>query len=421
MKQTIIIVGAGAAGLISAWELSLEKYNVILLESQKQSGGRIQTQKLTDDYGVIERGAEFIHGRLPITLGLCEEANMTYIPVEGKMYRKEKNEWIEETQLIEGWTDLIKTMGSLKEDIGLGEFLLKTYPEDKYADFRMRVIAFVEGFDIADPNKASVKALYQEWSHEEEENFRIPDGYGALIRFIEHKCIENGCTIIKGDAVKQIDWQNNEVIAHTASGKKYLSEKIIVTIPIGVLTDIAHKASINFTPAIDDRIAAASDIGYGTVIKVILHFKTGFWKQDTRFIFSQEVFSLWWTQLPLRNNLLTGWAGGPKASHLSRHTDAELLEIALTCLANIFDKDISEIRNNLKQSYVFNWQGYEEALGAYSYATPQTTAARKLLNTPLENTIFFAGEGLYEGDYPGTVEAALASGKQVTKRVLGVH
>ena len=48
-------------------------------------------------------------------------------------------------------------------------------------------------------------------------------------------------------------------------------------------------------------------------------------------------------------------------------------------------------------------------MGAYSYATVETEAAKKLMTTPLANTIFFAGEALYSGNHPGTVEAALVS------------
>jgi monoamine oxidase len=39
------------------------------------------------------------------------------------------------------------------------------------------------------------------------------------------------------------------------------------------------------------------------------------------------------------------------------------------------------------------------------------------LNTPVSNTVFFAGEALYNGKYPGTVEAALQSGKSVAKQI----
>ncbi len=51
-------------------------------------------------------------------------------------------------------------------------------------------------------------------------------------------------------------------------------------------------------------------------------------------------------------------------------------------------------------------------MGGYSYHTPESENALKLLNTPIQDTIFFSGEALYKGDHPGTVEAAIVSAQQ---------
>ena len=56
--------------------------------------------------------------------------------------------------------------------------------------------------------------------------------------------------------------------------------------------------------------------------------------------------------------------------------------------------------------------------GGYSYETPQSTNAKKLLTQPLEQTIFFAGEALDYGVMVGTVEAALESGKQAALKII---
>ena len=69
------------------------------------------------------------------------------------------------------------------------------------------------------------------------------------------------------------------------------------------------------------------------------------------------------------------------------------------------------MRNIIDNSYVFNWSKYDESLGAYSFSKPESKSARKLLNTPLAGTVYFSGEGLYDGPYSGTVEAALSSGR----------
>lgn len=196
---------------------------------------------------------------------------------------------------------------------------------------------------------------------------------------------------------------------------------MIVTVPVSILQDVAGPCSINFTPPIDRYVRAAADIGFGAVIRIVIQFNTTYWKEDTRFIFSDEVIPTWWTQLPQKNHVLTGWAGGPRASNLHQHTDEELLQIALDSLSHIFEVTVDELKGSIVHWYVFNWQNHPEAHGAYSYPTVSTADALKTFNQPLANTVFFAGECFYEGDSPGTVEAALVSGLNAAKQIIALR
>ena len=415
-RQQVIVVGAGASGLMAAAEIS-KKCDVTMLESNKAIGGRIKTFTLPDGEGIIEPGAEFVHGDTPITSELIKEAGLKAVKLNGKMLRKEGNEWKEEEDMIEGWDELVEKMKGQRKDLTMDDFMQKHFAEDKYADLRRHIKAFVQGFDVADTSEVSVQSLYREWSNETDQ-LRIETGYGSLIGFLEKKCRENGCNIYTGETVKQIDWQKNEVTVYTAAGKKYYGNKVVLSVPVSVLKDIHGKASINLTPPADDYIKAVRQIGFGTVIKVILVLKEKIWKNKTGFIFSNEMLPTWWTQYPINNNLITGWAGGPAAAQLSQHTDDELLEIAVTSLSNIFEMPRAELRNIIRYSYVFNWSRYDETLGAYSFSTPDSVSARKILNTPLVGTVYFTGEGLYEGAYSGTVEAALTSGSKTASQLL---
>lgn len=415
-KETIIIVGAGAAGLMAANELA-GKCNVIILESSSRAGGRIWSKQTSYSPGIIEAGAEFIHGHQQLTIQLLDKAEIPYVPVEGKMYRKEKGEWQEQTEMVEGWDELLRQMKKVKPDITLGDFLNNYFTNDDEANLRRHVIAFAEGFDLADIKKVSVNSLYNEWANEEEENFRIPAGYGALIDFLQNECEKKGCRILTSHTVKQIDWEKNEVTAYTASGEKFNGNKLICTVPLKILVNVTGQSSINFTPPIDEQIKAAGEIGTGAVIKVVLRFRDRFWKEDTGFIFSDELFPTWWTQLPDTTPVLTGWLGGPKAQQISGQSHDEILEKAILSLASIFSKPSEALKNSIEQAMVFNWQKEETSLYGYSYSTLKTQAARQLLNTPVDDTLFFAGEGIYEGVSPGTVEAALISGKEVAAKL----
>lgn len=416
-KQTIIIIGAGIAGLTAA-NILADKYKVLILEGANRIGGRIHSITSGDFSQVIEAGAEFIHGRQKETLRLLKGAGIAYEAVEGEMYRKEKNEIKEEEEFIDGWDQLLKKMKSVQQDMTLYDFLQQYFGEDRHADIRRQAIAYAEGFDVADVKKVSIKALYREWSREEEVNFRIPTGYGSLVDYLADCCRQKGCDIITGDPVKQVDWERGEVTVYTASEKKYDASKVIVTVSISILQTVNSKASINFTPPLDKQVQAAQQIGFGNVIKIVLQFKERFWGENTGFILSDEEVPTWWTQLPRTSYILTGWMGGGRANRMNSFSNDEIVEKGLRSLANIFDLSLEQLKRTIQTCQVFNWNENEFSLGAYSYATPQSEAAKNLLNTPIEDTVYFCGEALYDGPSPGTVEAAIVHATEMAKRIL---
>jgi monoamine oxidase len=110
---------------------------------------------------------------------------------------------------------------------------------------------------------------------------------------------------------------------------------------------------------------------------------------------------------------------GPKADRVSSLTEAELVEMGLASLAEIFDLPVDRIRRDLVASRAINWGNDPFARGAYSYATPETRKAQALLRRVDDGVIFFSGEALYAGPDMGTVEAALASGQETARAVLG--
>ena len=74
MKNKVIIIGAGAAGLMAARLLAEQGYTVTILEAQDRTGGRIHTLHDKSFAQPVELGAEFIHGNLPVTIGLLKES-----------------------------------------------------------------------------------------------------------------------------------------------------------------------------------------------------------------------------------------------------------------------------------------------------------------------------------------------------------
>ena len=79
VKPEILIIGAGAAGLMAAYTLSKAGKKVVLLEARDRIGGRIHTLDNDFPFKHAELGAEFVHGNLPVTMQLMHESGLEYI------------------------------------------------------------------------------------------------------------------------------------------------------------------------------------------------------------------------------------------------------------------------------------------------------------------------------------------------------
>lgn len=417
-EDMIIIIGAGAAGLLAARELSASGFKVTMLEASGNVGGRIKTSNDASFEHPLEEGAEFIHGKLPLTLGLIEEAKISFHRVKGKMLRNTNGRWHEQYEMIEGWDRLMAKMHEYKHDVTLSTFLAENFEDVKYEPLRKSVQRFAEGFDLADMQQASMFALRDEWEQEEGDQYRVENGYAQLTDFLLNQCRTNGVIIHTSSVVNSICWKKDEVRVATTTGEDFTAAKVIVTVSLGVLSATGEKHNVlAFMPAIDNYLRAAQEIGFGSVTKIFLRFSESFWNKDTGFILSEEAVPTWWTQLPRTDALLTGWLPSTSANAFNNFTEPELVELSLQSLSHIFSLEISFLKHRLISHKVSRWQTFPFTKGAYSYSKVQSIPARQLLNTPLENTVFFAGEGVYDGDYPGTVEAALVTGKNVADKI----
>jgi monoamine oxidase len=70
------------------------------------------------------------------------------------------------------------------------------------------------------------------------------------------------------------------------------------------------------------------------------------------------------------------------------------------------------LRQELVHHKICCWQNYPYIKGGYTFNTLATDRAKEILSRPVENTIFFAGEAMDQGESQGTVESALKSGHE---------
>ena len=252
-----IIIGAGAAGLLAARIISATGEKVVVLEAAQRIGGRIHTIHLPHFHQPVEAGAEFIHGDLPVTMQLLEEARIDYVPVGGKMWQTGNGKWQPQEDDTNGWHEVIQRMQELKTDLPVADFLYQYFSGEQQAMLRQSVQQFAEGFDLADIFTASTFALRDEWMQEDEEQYRIPGGYSQLTDYLAETCRQQGCEILTGCRVKHIDYEPGKVTVTTADGRIFNGTKTVITVPLGILQqDEKVDSAITFHPAIDAHTAA---------------------------------------------------------------------------------------------------------------------------------------------------------------------
>lgn len=429
----ILIIGAGTAGLVAAYKLAKAGKKVIILEARNRTGGRIHTLDDASFFKHAELGAEFVHGDLPVTLQLLREAGIGVTPVSGEMWHYKSGKFTREDQQAAHWDLLTQMLSKLQEDTSIGDFLQQQFVEDKYAGLRESVGKFVAGYDTADPFKASAFALRKEWKSEDgDAQHRVEGGYCRMISYLVNESKKHGAELFLNSIVKTIHWEHSQVEVITTDKVSYRAQKVVIALPLGVLqADSSEEGNIKFSPSISKYQEAIQQMGFGSIIKVLLEFKKAFWedKETTKiagnslkemlFLLSDEEIPTWWTQFPNHSTILTGWLGGPNAGKRKDTSDQDLLQQALSSLSNIFKRSIGELKDELIAWNVVNWTADPFTRGSYAYDTVAAPAARAILSAPVNNTIYFAGEYLYDGPAMGTVEAALTSGAKAAGELLG--
>ena len=417
-SEHIVIVGAGAAGLMAGRELARAGKRVTILEARERCGGRIHPLPAAEFGYPADGGAEFVHGEAPVTHALLGEAGLSLQEIEGTLWRFDGADFSREDPYDPHEAELHAVLGDLKDDLTVADFLRRHFAGPEYDRLRYSIERMVEGYDAADPERASTLALREEWMdgglHRQA---RINGGYGALIDFLAAECRGHGVTIRLGCVVSAIEEEGGAVVVRGAGGDVHRCDRAILTVPLPLLREIALPASVRA------KAAAADDIGFGNVVKILLRFARPWWRErgpdlaDMTFLLSDQTIPVWWTRYPEQHPVLTGWFGGPRTAELQGLDPQALIEAGLGSLAAVFDLSRDEVARDLVAAAAINWGHDRFARGAYSWATPRTRAAQTML-ARADGAVLFSGEALYRGRDMGTVEAALASGLETAGTIL---
>jgi len=421
MHTDVLIIGAGASGLLAARNLLRAGQGVHILEARDRVGGRIHTIHPAGFTEPLETGAEFVHGELPITLALLKEYGINPIPLQGAYMVHKNGHTHTSHDFMEGADVLEKALHGLQDDMPLQTFFDTYLHAPEHRTLREDAERFAEGYDAADIGRASTLAFRKEWLQTDtEDQYRPQNGYTPLMNALAKDCLQNGGHIRLGGVAKKVRWKPGHVEVATADGLTFTAKKLLLTVPLGIWQSHPdHAAHITFDPPLTEKTEAARHMGYGHVCKIVLQFAEAFWKKrepELGFLFSDRAIPTWWTQDIHRSTTLTGWLGGPKAEKLEQAHDATILDQALATLENIFS-ETPDLRQLLHAHYISRWGTDPFSLGAYSYATVNGEKHKAVLAAPVQNTLFFAGEALAEG---GTVEAAFSSAKRAAEEVFSL-
>ena len=140
--------------------------------------------------------------------------------------------------------------------------------------------------------------------------------------------MNSGCSEEKSSWVRRferVDWSSKEIRIGMQDAEAIRVDKLVVSLPLSMLDGSAPpNEQVVFYPALHDKQTAFSQIGFGTVVKMVMIWESAFWKNlapDALFIFSDCFIPTWWTQYPLDLPMLTGWLGGPAAMSVADEPD----------------------------------------------------------------------------------------------------
>ena len=420
----VLIIGAGVAGLTAAAQLATRGHSVLVLEARERIGGRVWTRHEPELAAPVELGAEFIHGPIPETFELLTQAGETALETDGDRWtlRDGRLEQRGDNLFVQIQDALKQATAPGAQDVSFDAFL----DDPRYAlsaEARKTARGSVQGFDAADPARVSTFSIAAEWQSDgmlDAPQFRPSGGYGAVLKALASALDRKRVRVQLHTVVRSVHWNRGAVeVGGTFLGAPFSTRarKAIVTLPLGVLQSQPDAAAaVRFEPALEEKRSALQGLACGPVLKVVLRFRTPFWEaleagryRDAGFFFSPDAaFPTFWTSLPLHAPLLNAWVGGPKAAPLCGLSQDELVAEALRCVACLFGLQPESLE--LEAGYVHNWNTDPFFRGAYSYVTVGGSDARRMLASPLQNTLFFAGEATDTSGEGGTVAGALHSG-----------
>jgi monoamine oxidase len=354
----IIIVGAGASGLAAAKVLEQNNIDYIILEATNRYGGRLKKDTILADFP-IDIGAEWLHSA-PITLNKLKGKQGTEIDEELIPYHLDSTaSWDgKEYKVNPHWQN---------------NFMYNFLPESKFKTSTW--------YDFVNEN---------------------------IAKTVKHKIQYNS-------PVNAIDYSGNNVIVKTSNGKTYEAERILVTVSIGVL----KSNLITFIPEMNkENRKAIESITFHPGFKVAMKFSEKFYPDAITCKVKNGEKGFY--DIAFKKNVQTNvlgflCTGNETQKYYNLKSEQEIISSLLEELDEMFDGKASKFYSG---EYILeNWGQHEFIQGTWTQAIHEKRSYLKIVNQPLDNKVYFAGE-IYDTYQQMGVPGAVLSGYYTIDKLL---
>ena len=342
---TVVVVGAGMAGLSAARSLVDSGFTVVVLEGRHRHGGRVFTSTQLDDVP-LDLGASWLHSASTNPLaGLTEDfaietmatdfENVAVYGPSGEQVPEGEIDRMFETATA-AFVAAEKAGEESDEDRPLGPTLDSAAGVGEMSDEERQFYAFALNSVItldfaADPDQLSL----WEWDEGTDQgagDLLFPRGIGQI-----SDGLAAGLDIRLNHLVDRIAHGGDKVSANTSSGV-IEGDFGVVTLPLGVL----QHERVGFDPALSAEKKAAIDrLGMGLLQKLYLLFDSVFWDADSDGIaYVSPEDGAWSLFLNLQRStgkpILAGFNGGSAAWAMEDRSDEEMIASAMEVLRTIY-------------------------------------------------------------------------------------
>ncbi|KAL2321214.1 hypothetical protein Fmac_030183 [Flemingia macrophylla] len=439
---TIIVIGAGLAGLVAARQLVFLGFRVAILEGRTRPGGRVKTKKMSGDG--VEAAADFggsvltgINGnplgvlarQLGLPLHKVRDICPLYLP-DGRSVDSEVDSRVEVSfnKLLERVCKLRQAMiEEVKSvDVPLGtalEAFRRVYKVAEDKEERMLLNWHLANLEYANATLMSNLSMAY-WDQDDPyemggDHCFIPGGNEIFVR-----AMAEDLPIFYGRTVECVKYGSDGVVVW-AGGQEFRGDMVLCTVPLGVL----KKGDIEFVPELPQRKKdAIHRLGFGLLNKVAMLFPYNFWGGDidtfghlTEDLSMRGEFFLFYSYSSVSGGpLLVALVAGEAAIRFEMMSPVESVRRVLNILKDIFNPKGIVVPDPVQVGCT-RWGKDHFAYGSYSYVAVGSSGDDYdiLAESVGDGRVFFAGEATSK-QYPATMHGAFLSGMREAANILRV-